>query len=298
MKIINASKLFDDDSLAIQIKELEQKIGLSRHCYENMPTHIQRAYLMILQDFVDYHFSTYNHGFIEDMPREEESLTEQNCLSNFPRFGDLPGELRLNIYELCFIPELGPKIHCIDERTSKVAKRGAKFISNQPISPFLHVCEESRAHYLFVSKACFAFETFINFSIDTIYIPDFASREEQFPRFLECESAEKIVKLAMRKDFYCNLPGREIMWHRYVDMVYALPQWKELTCVFNDNSSRAEVWQKRDLSFRDLSARQKRSGPGACERGFARLWASVLNSISTEIGLGQIHYRFAVPENF
>ncbi|KAI0997273.1 hypothetical protein K3495_g10913 [Podosphaera aphanis] len=128
----------------------------------------------------------------------EKIVTEEKHTSSFRGFSNLPYELRITIFEFVLVSDLAPKIHCVDERTSKGDKKEATFISNQPISPLLQVCHETRTIYLSKTKAQFAFETYIRFSVDTIYIPDFASREEQFPRFLNHPSSKKIQKLAMR----------------------------------------------------------------------------------------------------
>lgn len=293
MKIINTSKPYFRDRRALEVKDLENKTCINRNNHEKMPVNLQRTCLLKPEEVVKYR-APHRRG---RQPEEEKAPTKQNYISSFSSFRHLPIEIRICIYELCFTPDLMPKIHCVDERISDRAQKGSRFVSNQPMSPFLHVCRESRAYYLFMSKASFAFGTYVNFSLDTIYIPDLAFREQQFPRFLVCPSAKKIERLALRKDFYCNLPGREIMWDNYLDMLCALPQWRELVFVFNDEWTRTEVWEERSLSFRDLSAREKRYGPGACERGFARQWAAILNRISSHIGLGQIRYRFVVPAN-
>lgn len=293
MKIINLSRPYLKDRHALELKDLEYKTGINRNNYEKKPVNLQRACSLRFEDVAKYRFPHRRTR----QPEEDKTPTKHNYTSGFSSFSHLPIEIRICIYKVCFIPDLMPKIHCVDERISDRAQNETIFVSNQPMSPFLHVCRESRAYYLFISKASFAFGTYVDFSLDTIYIPDLAFREQQFPRFLVCASAKKIERLAMRKDFYCNLPGREIMWDNYLDMLCALPQWSELIFVFNDEWTRTEVWEERSLSFRDLSAREKRYGPGACERGFARQWAAILNRISSHIGLGQIRYRFVVPAN-
>lgn len=291
MKIINASRPCFDDRLIQEIRNLESRIGLSRHNPEDMPKNIQRDYLKSLQDFVEFYFADYR----VDNSKEEAGLTEPRVNSSFSKFSSLPCELRLKIFEFSFASDLEPKVHCVNECMSKSTSRRSSFMSNQPISPLLHVCRESRAHYFFKTRAQFAFETFIRFSVDTIYIPDFFSREIQFPRFLKCESVRRIQKLAMRKDFFCDIPGSEHFCEKHVDMLYALPRWREMIIVFNDYGSCKEVWENRDLSFRDLSAKEKRSGPGSCERGYARQWSFHLNDFSSKNGFRKTRFRYVVP---
>jgi len=198
---------------------------------------------------------------------EESRLTANNGFASFLR---LPIELRLKIWELALAPQDQPRIHCVNERKSS-------FISNQPISPLLHVCNESRAFYLTYTQATFAFETYLRPKKDIIYIPDLANREEAFLDFLEGESASKVGRFALRNEFFCNLPGEGHMSVRDYHMRRSMPDCSEFILVFDDERSANICWRDLDMRFEAMSARQKRK---RAERGYARQHAKVLNGWS------------------
>jgi len=204
---------------------------------------------------------------IEEAAQEESRLTANNSFTSFLR---LPIELRLKIWELALPPQNQPRIHCVNERKSS-------FISNQPISPLLHVCNESRTFYLSYTQATFAFETYFSPQIDIIYIPDLANREEAFLDFLECESASKVGRFALRNEFFCNLPGEGHMSEKDYHMRRSMPNCSQFVLVFDDERSTNICWRDLDMRFEPMSARQRRK---KAERGYARQYTKVLNGWS------------------
>ncbi|CAG8981643.1 hypothetical protein HYALB_00013952 [Hymenoscyphus albidus] len=84
--------------------------------------------------------------------------------ATFHRFGELPPELRNQIWEYAIAPHREAKVHCLRERNRR-------WISNQPTSHFLHACHESRDICLQKSVVA-AFQTYFNPDIDIAYIPD------------------------------------------------------------------------------------------------------------------------------
>src|SRR5664279_3798429 len=99
--------------------------------------------------------------------------------AGFASFPKLPAELRLKIWGSAMQFELKPRVHCIDR------KKG-RFVSNQANSPLLGICHESRTQYLKATESlggAFAFETYINFHADIVYLSFFRSRDDiEYPR--------------------------------------------------------------------------------------------------------------------
>jgi hypothetical protein len=173
-----------------------------------------------------------NKILIEAAAREESRLTANKSFTSLLR---LPIELRLKIWELALPSQNQPRIHCVNERKSS-------FISNQAISPLLHVCNESRTFYLSYTQATFAFETYFSPKMDIIYIPDLANREEAFLDFLECESASKVERFALRNEFFCSLPGEGHMSERDYHMRRSMPNCSQYILVFDDERSADFRW--------------------------------------------------------
>lgn len=93
--------------------------------------------------------------------------------AGFASFPRLPTELRLKIWRFAMQFELMPRVHCID-------RKQGRFVSNQGISPLLGICHESRTQYIEATESlggAFAFETYINFNTDIVYISFFKGRD-------------------------------------------------------------------------------------------------------------------------
>ncbi|CZR56119.1 uncharacterized protein PAC_06007 [Phialocephala subalpina] len=192
-----------------------------------------------------------------------------------------PMELRLLIWQYAFEADVhGPRVHCIDARhpifeehdpgntndntavivEAALQKGGRNFISNQPIPSVLQACRESRNHCLSRTTAMFAFETYIDFSKDIIYIPDLEYIDLTFPRFYECDDAKKLQRLALQKWLLCDLPVNvEGFLNNHIKTLReALPAWTETTIVFGDERGVDETWRDTEKGFVELSARQQR----------------------------------------
>jgi len=84
-------------------------------------------------------------------------------------FPTLPTEIRLQIWSHALQPHLTPRIHTISSK----AGNPSRFFSNQSIPNLLHICHESRSVFLTKTEALFVYGTYINFDLDSIYIPEF-----------------------------------------------------------------------------------------------------------------------------
>ncbi|CZS90217.1 uncharacterized protein RCO7_08629 [Rhynchosporium graminicola] len=214
----------------------------------------------------------------------EDSTTKLLPLNDqFHTFMQLPPEIRYQIWELAFgLKQQRTVVHCVDER-------GGKFVSNQPISPALYVCHESRNLFLSRQNLTFAFGTYVDFNLDTIYLIDYEEKADKFRRFLESPSAHHIQKLAMRKSLVCEIPMLGHMSESQWEMKGLLKSWVELAVVFHDERDLETVWKDVGQRFIDLSARAKRR---YAEISYARAYTKALNSMMTANGVAETRYRF------
>jgi hypothetical protein len=181
-------------------------------------------------------------------------------LNDFKSFALLPAELRIKIWEMAEENALHPRIHCIEERNSR-------FISNQPLSPLLHACHESRTCFLNSTETTFAFGSYVNFSRDIIYIYDANKPEGFLQRFLPSSHARQIEKLALTNDDFVDLPlaGFPVTFSQ--KLREWLPNWREWIIVFEEYRTPLDFWRETELAFKVLSAKQQRK---RAERSFAR----------------------------
>ncbi|KAL2067499.1 hypothetical protein VTL71DRAFT_1924 [Oculimacula yallundae] len=226
--------------------------------------------------------------------RFEAGSTKRTGLASneFHKFKQLPTEVRLQIWELAFdLDERKTLVHCVDER-------GGRFISNQPLSVALHTCHEARNLYLShrtCECATFAFGTYIDFEIDTIYLINYENDAEMFKRFLESPSASQIQNLAMRKSLACDIPMPGHMSDRQFEMLEKLESWTSLAVVFHDRRTREEAWGGVGMRLRHLSAREKRRH---AEIAYARFHSKTLNSMMRGVDVDETDYSFVrVVEN-
>jgi 2EXR family len=206
----------------------------------------------------------------------------------FTCFDSLPTELRLRIWEFAFASHTQPRIHCVDMSKSNGDREGT-FISNHPISPILHTNHESRSHYLLKTQLMFAFETYINFDTDIVYIPDFADREFHFRKFLDFEDSRKIQRLALRKNFFCDIPLPGHFSSSHLEMMDCLWDWNQMIIIFEDERLGEEVWKDTTVVFREFSAREKRK---KAERNYVRKYSRVLNGMLEGIEEETMDFRF------
>ncbi|KAF8858060.1 hypothetical protein BDZ45DRAFT_405895 [Acephala macrosclerotiorum] len=173
------------------------------------------------------------------------------------------------------------------------------FMSNHPIHLALHICCESRRHYL--ARACpsFAFGTYVNFRIDTIYLPsqipqwpDFSKLS--FPQFLRCDSAENAQKVAIQENLLWSMATEE---ENFPEMLRKLRNFllvRDTTVVFNDNRSWATNCNDLDVAFVDLSSRQKRK---KAEISILRNHTKLLIKIEGQFDLPPMLYRYVAIDS-
>lgn len=292
MKIINSSRpdrkpLDRSVFLDLEILRLLEEIGVKDHLRPTLPVTFKEEYLGVLENFIAAHGT---------LKKQQEVAQLEQCTKNrsFTCFNLLPTELRIKIWGFAFASHLQPRVHCIDVRISDNYDHKAIFISNHPISPILHANHESRSLYLFETRTTFAFETYINFNTDIIYIPDFAERRSTFRNFLDWEESRQIQKLALRKDFFCDIPLPGHMSMAHCEMIDHLWDWKQMIVVFEDYRSEEEVWGDVDMVFREFSARKKRA---RAERSYSRQQCKVLNMMMKTLGEETMDFRFGQFES-
>jgi len=287
MKIINSSRpdckpLDRRVFLDLEILRLLEEIGVKDHLRPTLPVTLKEEYLGVLENFIAAHGSLKKR---QEVVKLEQSIKDRS----FTYFNLLPTELRMKIWGFAFASHLQPRVHCIDVRISHDYDHKAIFVSNHPISPILHTNHESRSLYLFETQTTFAFETYINFSTDIIYIPDFAERRSTFRKFLDWEESRQIQKLALRKDFFCNIPLPGHMSVAHCEMIDHLWDWEQMIIVFEDYRSVEEAWGDVGMVFKEFSAREKRT---RAERSYSRQQCKCLNMIMKILGEETMDFRF------
>jgi len=285
MKIISptrsAHKSLDRNQfLDLEIERLQEEIGVKERIGIPLPIHLKAQYLALLENF------THVHAKLKNV--EEETILYQSLQAHeFTCFRHLPTELRLKIWGLSFAPDTQPRVHCIKIVNSDTDREN--FISNQLVSPILHANHESRSHYLSNIQSVFAFDTYINFDTDIVYIPYIDHRILEFGKFLEFNDTKMIQKLAMRKDLFCNIPLPGHFAQKHVAMMQSLYAWKEMTIVFEDRRQPARAWKDTAVTFKEFSARQKRQ---RAERSYVRQHTKTLNDFMEDFEERIIHFRF------
>ncbi|KAI9052167.1 hypothetical protein LZ554_003529 [Drepanopeziza brunnea f. sp. 'monogermtubi'] len=265
MKIINFSPV---DHRA---REIAQEKDLHRDLNE---MHIRLG--LLPGGFADSHLSfemktnhlAHLHQLHEQLLHEQQIKSDymQHLNSQFCKFQKLPIEIRFLIWELAFLSDLRPRVHRVVEFRGSV-------VSNQPISPILHTCRESRALYLSRTDATYDFCTFVNFNIDTIYLTDYMIQEEKFRRFLECDSASRVQKLALREELSCDIPNIGPFDMARRSMMCYMPAWVQLITIFYDDRSHQagfDLDANLDATIKDLSAREKRKWEHAATNSYLK----------------------------
>ncbi len=92
---------------------------------------------------------------------------------------------------------------------------------------------------------------------DSMY--DEIQNEPSFKGFLQSSSAAQIQRLAMRFEFFTNIPLAGHMSDAHKTMQKYMPSWHETYVVFEDRRLPKEKWIDTEAGFKDLSARQKRA---------------------------------------
>jgi hypothetical protein len=292
MKIINSSRpdrkpLDRSEFLNLEILRLLDEIGVEERLRPTLPVALKEEYLGVLEDFIAAHG---NLKKLQEAAEQERYINDRS----FTCFNLLPIELRLKIWGFALASHLQPRIHCVDVRISDDYDHKAIFISNHPVHPILHTNHEARTLYLSKTQTTFAFETYINFFTDIIYIPDFAERHSTFRKFVDWEESQQIQKLAMRKDFFSDIPLPGHMSMAHCQMVDHLWDWTQMIVVFEDYRSVEEAWGDVEMVFREFSAREKRK---RAERSYSRQQCKVLNDMMKALGENTMDYRFGQFES-
>ncbi len=126
---------------------------------------------------------------------------------------------------------------------------------------------------------------------DSMY--DEIQNEPSFKGFLQSSSAAQIQRLAMRFEFFTNIPLAGHMSDAHKTMQKYMPSWHETYVVFEDRRVQKEKWLDTEAGFKELSARQKRA---RAERSYAREYSKWLNSFMEHMEVKLMNYRFCFVE--
>jgi hypothetical protein len=283
MKIINTSvavrRPFDREHFVdLELLRLAKDLDIGSYpCDHDAPLKQKEELLEVLDIFaIDKQMQETTIRMVIQTPTTQKP----NRPTDFKRFARLPPELRVRIWEMVMEHHLLPRIHCIEERNSR-------FLSNQPLSPLLHACHESRVCFLNSTQTTFAFGSYLNFSRDIIYIYDGNNPEGFLQRFLPSFDARLVQKLAIVKEEFAHLPleGSPSTYHR--KLREWLPNWREWIIVFEDYRSSEDCWVETEMVFKALSARYQRK---RAEIGDARSTAKMYNTIWRE----PLEFRYVV----
>lgn len=164
-------------------------------------------------------------------------------------FSSLPYELRHMIYHAAISTHHEPRIHTIlpSNEDSTIFK------SNQPTPALLHLCHESRALYLSLTTKIFAYGTYIDFSVDTLYLADCPNPTATSDGF---EAIKQLGRNAALAPLVKRLAVRDSFWLRptTISRTIAIDAWnvvlkygtmsslEEMSIVFGDERSAKEKW--------------------------------------------------------
>lgn len=278
------------------IRDLQDKIGLQNPSISNAsPLSAKYDYFEALLNFAQQ-YTVFQAAELEAQQQEKHRK------SSFWGFTLLPVELRNQIWDHAMASHIRPRVHIIVEINSN-------FISNQPISPLLHACAESRN--LVSPHFMIAYQTYVNFDIDTIYLPTLRPHEP-FLRFLECDSTKYLQTLAISKDLCCNIPLPGHFSTNHLKMQACMPVWRETLVIFDGDQLSLDTLLHPSVVFRELSARdQRRSAAVAYARVVVRLLMKVtklgmefefengtLRSIAKPAQYRPVKYRYMVATDF
>lgn len=176
-----------------------------------------------------------------------------------PLFSKLPSELRRQVWLEVLTPYLKPRVHAI-KLTGK-----NKFKSNQPLSPLLRICQETRNFYFEKTSTEPGFGTYVNFDIDTLYFLYDPNINANFTSSLkETPGHEKIQKLALAKENILvmregsSFPGdvAKMDWDKILRPITNL---KEVTVIFLDTRSPERAWSDYGISLSVVRRSEKGS---------------------------------------
>ncbi|KAK0119647.1 hypothetical protein ONS95_011085 [Cadophora gregata] len=170
-------------------------------------------------------------------PTSHSATTEQTT-AIFHLFSALPTEIRLKIFSFISGGYQRPRVHRINNRPDTPLE----FISNQDMSPLLHICCESRNEYLKRSESVFAFETYVNHSRDIFYFMD-TNGPGDFQRlamFFNHEEAKLIQKVALRQALFQHVS------HLIPE---SMNEVEEVMIVFEEWNGWEEKWDGGEVKF-------------------------------------------------
>ncbi|CAG8982152.1 hypothetical protein HYALB_00003244 [Hymenoscyphus albidus] len=178
--------------------------------------------------------------------RNIQQNEEYSRKATFHRLPQLAIELRRHIWGEMIKPSQNPRVHAL-----KFNNRTKTFISNQPVSPLLAICRESRDYYLLNTANGFCFGTGVNYDIDTFHlleIPDHRREDPEVPNLFQALEFKLIQKLAVTKELFLGVTGAK--WLNILGFM----QRCHVTVIFDDDRSSGVCWADLDVSFRKLSA--------------------------------------------
>lgn len=189
----------------------------------------------------------------------EQPATEAVGLESFHCFSTLPMELRLRVWEMAILPQIRSKVRCIKAANPLPREILRGFRSNQPISPIVQTCQESRKFYISRTKSQFAFGTYISFQEDLVYLCDNKlCAPEMFVRLISCaEYTHEIKNLAMPESMLLALAQPTISLNHQKLRCY-FPLCETLIMVFYEERPTEIIWQDRNLCFKEFSDRDRR----------------------------------------
>jgi hypothetical protein len=292
MKIINTSpgarKLLDRTQyLDLEIQRLEEEIGVNEPIPPISNIYIKQEYSRALENFNPMRRAIFNHQKLKQL--QQHSPLQGSAEDRGISFNNLPTELRLKIWEFAFASHTEPRLHCVNLQKSKSSPDRETFISNHPVSPILHTNRESRSHYFHKTQLTFAFETYINFDYDIVYVPELQDRQAHFRKFLDFKDSRRIQKLALRKDFFNDMPIPGHFSSNHLELKRCLSEWKQIIIIFEAKRPWGELWTDLTVRFKEFSSREKRK---RAERGYTRKVCQVLNGMVEEYEEEPMDFRF------
>ena len=191
-----------------------------------------------------------------------DSGTTEQIASAFHPFSNLPTELRLKIYSFISGGYKRPRVHRINNRPDTALE----FLSNQAISPLLHICRESREEYLKQSQSVFAFQTYVNYSRDIFYFMDTNSHGDfqRLATFFNHGEAKLIKKVVLRQPLFQHVnPLIPERMNRIEEVMIVFEEWnrwenswdgREVKFIKSEDPKKKKVVQEGDENRTDVKS--------------------------------------------
>ncbi|KAI9643571.1 hypothetical protein NHQ30_008191 [Ciborinia camelliae] len=226
---------------------------------------------------------------IDSRPRIQDEVVGQS----FSSFERLPTELRLDIWEYVFAEDLLPKVHHLNNTNRNTGKITDSITSHLPFSNIAHVCQESREWYLSRTQNTWAFGTYVNFQSDIMYLTEQVEQSHVlYEALLSSPHMMKVQNLAMRRTCLTDNPLKTFT---HIDAAAnireKLPSLQNIYVVINEIRNSTIVDEDNDITFKPLSARQKRKW---VDIGYARTWLKWMNERMMDRGYKSVDYHFVM----